>query len=375
MDSPQRLCLGLLLTAAFACGGDSPTQPPDGQPPGGGPPGGPAGTLTPPDDPLFMERWYLFNLRQTIGGKIVGTAHADIRALEAWQISRGAGVIVAVLDAGVAAQHPSLKDRLVPGWDFVDDDPDPEDVRAKSVNDVTAKFFHGTAVADAVLSIAPEARIMPLRVIGQGIDDQDVADAVRFARDHGAKIVNMSFASFVPGFGYPLTAAAIAESSGILFVTGAGNEGNDADITRPEPCTIPAANVLCVAATDQDDRLASFVHSAGSNYGAHTVHMAAPGDNFLVAQPPIRTIHSDDFAASSPWAPAATGNGWSLASDAGFSGSTSLQYARGLGQAASRVSSFRGGRESAARMTVPVSFTGQQGCWLDFRYWSDLDGT
>ncbi len=325
------------------------------------------GSFSPPDDPLFIERWYLLNLHQTIGGNVQGSSHADSRALEAWDISRGEDVIVAVLDAGIAATHPNFEKRLVSGWDFVDDDSDPEDVRAKNITSDVANLFHGTAVADAVLSIAPDAKIMPLRVIGPGsIKDQNVAAAIRFARDNGADIINMSLASLIPGFGNPQTAAAIAESPEVLVVASAGNDGSDANFTRPEPCTLELPNVLCVAATDENDQLATFFHSAGSNFGSETVHMAAPGTNFLIAQPTIKSIYHDEFSEMNSWQATKT-ESWIISSENGFDGSAGLEY--------KRQNNITAPFEVSIRMTTPVSFENEEGCYLDFWYWSDLDGS
>ncbi|HEY8474281.1 MAG TPA: type VII secretion-associated serine protease mycosin [Natronosporangium sp.] len=122
-------------------------------------------------------------------------AHAQLDPLgaeQAWQHSTGAGVLVAVLDSGVDADHPDLAGRVIAGHDFVDGS---TDGRVDPVG-------HGTTVAsqivgggDPAIGLAPDATILPVRVL----DEQNryrnaatVADGVRWAVDHGAQVINLS---------------------------------------------------------------------------------------------------------------------------------------------------------------------------------------
>src|SRR5215213_5525741 len=111
-------------------------------------------------EPLAGLLWGLNNTGQSVWWRR-GTPDADIDAPQAWTVSRGAGITVAVADTGVDAGHPELVGRLVPGYDFVDDDADPQDGHG-----------HGTHVAGTiaaaengagVIGVAPQAAIMPLR--------------------------------------------------------------------------------------------------------------------------------------------------------------------------------------------------------------------
>lgn len=96
-------------------------------------------------------------------GEYAGQWAVDkIRLPEAHAFTRGAGVTVAVLDTGVEGTHPALSGRLVPGFDFVDMDSDPSEVGTHPENVV---FGHGTHVAGLVALAAPDARIMPVRVL------------------------------------------------------------------------------------------------------------------------------------------------------------------------------------------------------------------
>ena len=151
-------------------------------------------------DPLAGVLWGLNNTGQSVWWRR-GTPDADIDAPQAWAVSRGAGVVVGVVDTGVDAGHPDLASRLVPGHDFVEDDEDPQDGHG-----------HGTHVAGTiaaaengvgVIGVAPEARIMPLRVLDAsgGGNSADVAAAFAYAGDRGVRVVNASLGSDYPSTG------------------------------------------------------------------------------------------------------------------------------------------------------------------------------
>lgn len=215
----------------------------------------PPPTVKAPNDPLFRHQW---NLRA-------------IQIPAAWSISRGAGATVAVLDTGVAyatrgpyRRAPDLAGtRFVAGWDFVDDDPHPDDVAPRD-----GRRSHGTQMAGIIAQttgnaigaagVAPAAAIMPIRVLRPNVSGTAtaVARGVRFAADHGADIVNLSIA------GRSQTrrvrsAIAYAVAKGVTVIAAAGNDG------RPS-VSWPAAdpNVIAVGAVDQDLRRAWY-----SNHG------------------------------------------------------------------------------------------------------------
>lgn len=202
-------------------------------------------------------------------------------------VSRGAGVTVAILDTGVELGHPALAGRLADGYDFVDSDDAPEEVGNSSVSDA---FGHGTHVAGLVALAAPEASIMPLRTL----DDQGLGDlwtqvlALRYAADHRADVINLSF-SF--GEHSALFDDVIAEVTctttgytdcraqnrpGVVVIAAAGNSGSN---TREWPGASTLPGIVAVAASTEHDGLAAF-----SNYGAW-VPLAAPGENVLSSVP------------------------------------------------------------------------------------------
>jgi thermitase len=227
-------------------------------------------------DPLAGLEWALENTGQSVLG-MSGTLDADIDASDAWAISRGAGATVAVVDSGVDLAHPDLLARLLPGYDWVGDDAVPQDLHG-----------HGTHVAGTVaasenglgvVGVAPEAAVIPLRVLdasGSGWGS-DVAAAFDWAGDRGVRVVNASLGSD------GITTAerqAIRDHPGTLYVAAAGNDGDNVDVTPHYPCAYTEANVLCVGATDSDDELAGF-----SNYGSNAVDLFAPGVRIASAYP------------------------------------------------------------------------------------------
>lgn len=214
-------------------------------------------------DALLSSQWAL-----------AGAPGAGIDAQAAWNADAyGAGVTVAVVDSGVDLTHPDLAGRLSPtaDWkDWVDGDGVPQDENG-----------HGTHVAGIIAAtrnngigiagVAPEATIMPLRVMdaaGNGYDS-DIAAAFDWAANHGAVVVNASLGGSGAS---PIIRAAIAGHPDTLFVVAAGNQGVDDDNVVEDPCDAPYANVLCVGASAQNGSAASF-----SNYGASSVDLFAPG--------------------------------------------------------------------------------------------------
>jgi subtilisin family serine protease len=136
----------------------------------------------------------------------------------------GEGVTVAVIDTGIDHQHPAFAGRLSPQadwWDFVDDDGDPQEAPG-------AAYGHGTIVASIVLQVAPNATILPLRVLGgdgSGLAS-DVAAAIEYAAARGAEIIQLSLGTEEPS---PEITAALerATAQGIYVVASAGNSNRE----------------------------------------------------------------------------------------------------------------------------------------------------
>ncbi|MFB9994566.1 S8 family serine peptidase [Deinococcus oregonensis] len=195
--------------------------------------------------------------------------------------SLGAGVIVAVIDTGIDLKHPAFQGSLTAAasWrDFYANDAIPQEEGVLGIGG----YGHGTNVAGIVLQIAPKAKIMPLRVLGQdGSGDVImVAQAVDWAVANGAKIINMSLGS-EDNSKVVQDAIDRAIGKGILVVSSAGN----ANLNK---ITYPATNAdlkgtgnyaVSVGSVSLQD-----VKSTFSNY-ADTLEMVAPGENVAAPAP------------------------------------------------------------------------------------------
>jgi thermitase len=211
---------------------------------------------TAPNDPRFGEQWYM----PVIG---LPTAWGSVTA-STEQIT------VAVIDSGICANHPDLVGRLVPGYDFVENDTDPQD-----------EFGHGCGVAGVIAStsgngqgiagVAPNVQIMPLRVLNSsGLGGYSViAEAIIYAVDNGADIINLSLAG--PSSSFLLEdAIAYAVESGVVVIAAAGNNGT-------QGAWYPAAypSVIAVGSVEKDLSQSSF-----SNFG-DDIDVLAPGRDIL----------------------------------------------------------------------------------------------
>ena len=216
-----------------------------------------------------------------------------IYAPEAWTVSRGEGVTIAVVDSGVQLDHPDLRDKIVPGYDFADDDPDPYDENG-----------HGTHVAGiaaaitdnglGMAGIAPDSKIMPLRVPLQGSEgDVTLAEdliaierSIRYAMDNGARVINLSIGGGLaagPGFDQITTACRDAMTSGALCVAASGNGGR----SRPSGYVHDFPGVI-VGATNRSDDVADFSQNADTQWAVVApgvgVHSAWIGSSFRQIQ-------------------------------------------------------------------------------------------
>lgn len=234
-----------------------------------------AGISRTPNDQFFNLQYALRNTGQTVVSQInySGTSGSDIKAVEGWDWSISSEeVIVAVIDTGVHFQHEDLKNKLVPGYNFVHDNNNPQDDEG-----------HGTMVASIIAAesnngigiagVAWNARIMPIKALNaDGVGSYvTIALAIRYAADQGARIVNLSLGGPVDSF-ILRDACQYAVQRGLLLVAATGN---DAGQVR-----YPAAYnelVLAVGASDANDQLATF-----SNFGPQ-VDLVAPGVYILCA--------------------------------------------------------------------------------------------
>lgn len=258
---------------------------------------------TVPNDSWFGSQWALQNTGQTVEGT-AGTAGADISATSAWDLrTTSANVVVAVLDTGITLSHDDLKSNIwvnqgevpgdgidndgdgriddVNGWDFVNNDNHPTGDNTNILHGTHVSGIIGAKGNDGIgiAGITWAVKLMGLKILdstGSGTVVNEIA-AIQYATINGAHIINASFG----GLGFSQAEKDAVDAFPGLFVAAAGEPGSsqagtDNDISPVYPACYTSPNIIAVAASDQNDNLASF-----SNYGATCVHVAAPGVNIV----------------------------------------------------------------------------------------------
>ena len=259
-------------------------------------PNGEVHTASTPNDPYFGLQWALSNTGQSVLSTS-GTPGDDIGATSAWSHSTGAGVTVAVVDTGVDPTAPDLSGQTVAGLSFFNG------LQGAPTQDQNG---HGTFVSGVIAAIqnnglgvtgvAPGAKVMPLQALdanGSGSID-NVAAAFNYAGQNGVRIVNASLGAAATS---QTLEQSIADNPDTLYVVAAGNSGtnNDDPSTPFYPCDLPEANLICVGATDQSDRPASF-----TNYGAASVDVFAPGVNIASTWTGGRYVYASGTSMATP---------------------------------------------------------------------------
>ena len=285
----------------------------------------PLHALATPDDPDFGQLWGLLNT-----GQNSGTAGADIKATDAWDISTGSHeVVIGVIDSGMDYNHPDLLDNRwvnpgdLPGstygYSTLNAELDPMDSDS-----------HGTHVAGTigasgnngigVVGVNWSVTLLPCQFLGPtGGSTAGAIECINYFTDlklnHGVnvKATNNSWG----GGSYSDTLRAAIESggdAGILFIAAAGNSGVDADSTPMYPAAYDLDTIVSVASTDRNDQLSIFT-SGASNYGAVSVDLGAPGSAILSTVPGGGYASYSGTSMASPHVAGAAALLWSVNPD------------------------------------------------------------
>jgi subtilisin family serine protease len=261
-----------------------------------------------PNDPKFSQLWGLLNAGQEVNG-LSGTPKADISFLKAWGLAQPVTneIVVGIIDTGIDPTHPDLVNNLwtnpgeIPG-NGLDDDGNGyiDDVHGYDfvlgTGSLTDSGFHGTHVAGTiaatgnnaigVIGVDFQAHVMMLKVSTDGsiFASAAIIEAIQYASMMKTRGVNVVALNASYGGGSPSSteqsAMQAAGDVGIVFCVSAGNNSANNDTTAFYPASYRLANMIVIAASDQNDALASF-----SDYGATTVDLAAPGVNILSCLP------------------------------------------------------------------------------------------
>ncbi|MGC8741230.1 MAG: S8 family serine peptidase [Candidatus Sumerlaeaceae bacterium] len=280
-----------------------------------------------PNDPLFANQWQLRNI-----GQNGGLAGADINVSQAWDITTGsAHTVLAIVDSGVELTHPDLIGQVwtnpgeipangldddangfvddVHGWNFYSSSPD-----------VSPTLGHGTNVAGlagaasnngiGVAGVNWQARLMIVNIFSPAgyATEADAADAIVYACDNGARVINASWGS--PGYSQLLTdAVEYARSKGVLICAAAGNYNFDADEHPFYPAAIGSDALLGVGGTTNRD---DWIY----NYGAARVQIAAPANLVYMARYPSTYGYGSGTSYAAPLVTGAAGLLLAIAPDA-----------------------------------------------------------
>ncbi|MBA7512850.1 hypothetical protein ES705_04859 [subsurface metagenome] len=236
---------------------------------------------TTPSDLFFSQQWGL----------------TKIYAPEAWDIEKGnSNVIIAIVDTGIDLDHPDLDEKIVHGYDFVNEDADPMDDHGHGTH------CAGIAAAESnnsqgITGVAWGSKLMPVKALdsaGQGAYS-DVAEGIIYAADNGAKVINLSLGAY----SYSQTlqdAVDYGYQKGCVIVAASGNDNTNKPL-------YPAAysNVIAVAATDQNDE-----RWTSSNYGDY-IDVSAPGVNIYSTWLNNDYKSADGTSCSAPFVSGLTG--------------------------------------------------------------------
>ncbi|MFJ7209546.1 type VII secretion-associated serine protease mycosin [Streptomyces sp. NPDC098789] len=216
-----------------------------------------------------------------------------LRAEEAWGTTQGNGITVAVLDTGVDATHPDLAGQVLEGTDLVGMGASRGDRawarHGTAMAGVIAGHGHGPDRRQGVFGIAPQAKILPVRVILEEGDPGRakareskggaLAEGIRWAADHGADVINMSLGDDSQSAHHEAAedeAVQYALAKGVVVVASAGNGGEQGDHT-----SYPAAYPGVIAVTAVDRKGAKAPFSTRNWYAT----VSAPGVDIVIADP------------------------------------------------------------------------------------------
>lgn len=240
------------------------------------------------------------NLQDQYANQITGVT-------QAWEAAGNEGsksVVVAVIDTGADYRHESLRDNMVPGYDFAEDDDDPDD-KTSFQNPGHGTHCSGSVGATGTVDggtqgASPAVSLMPIRFLNENGSGDLLASvkAIDFAIEKGAHILSNSWGAQVPEEQARPIIEAIgrAEEAGITFVAAAGNSSLNNDANDFFPTNAANSNMISVAASDSSDSQASF-----TNYGKHRVHIAAPGVDIVSTLPNNRYGNLSGTSMAAPF--------------------------------------------------------------------------
>jgi subtilisin family serine protease len=262
-----------------------------------------------PNDPYFYNQFYLRNTGQTMANGHSGTNGADIRATDVWDFTKGSSsIIIAVVDEGVTSNHPDLPNTRqvrLNGSNFADssnpNDPSPagDDNHGNSCAGVIAATHNNEGIA----GIAPNCKIMPIRIPYGNYPGSLYADAITFAKNNGADIISNSWGYNTDNPNYlPVIVDAIEDATlygrtgnkGCVVTFSAGNTAEHAsgyNGTVNFPSNVNVSGVLTVGASDRYDQQADYSPTSNLNSTYNQViDVVAPSHRAYSCSMPAETF-------------------------------------------------------------------------------------
>ena len=318
--------------------------------------GGNGGGCFVPNDPYFRRDWGLQNDAFTIQPDSSADHDADIDAPYAWALTLGSTATrIAILDTGIDQNHADLAGKIVGNRNF------------SSSGTVDDLYGHGTHVAGTaaafgsnsvgVAGVALNARLLNVKVLGDNGSGScsAIANGITWAADNGARVINMSLGG--GACAAEQNAIGYAVSRGALVAAAAGNNGS-----QTLSCPACYGNTIAVAATDNNDRRASY-----SNYGP-AVELAAPGVGIYSTLPNHRNKmkatsygYAGGTSMAAPHVSGAAGLIWASIGDANGNGRSNDEVRARLETYADNISGT-GSLWSAGRLNVCRALTSGTAC-------------
>ena len=226
------------------------------------------------NEPYFKYQWHLNSYKSVLNDKNYRVDdNADINILEAWKITRGAGIKVALIDDGAEPTHEDLKDNIILIYNADDGS---SNVYFKSSHgshgNICGGFIASPLNGKGVVGVAPESKLIVIRQ--NELDDAKTIEAFEYAKNHGAKVISCSWGS------YNVSEIIISElkkiyDAGITVVFASGNEGKSLDIDNINDES-EVEWVIGVGASVENNDVGSY-----SNYGSNIDILAPGGDTWL----------------------------------------------------------------------------------------------
>ncbi len=236
-----------------------------------------------PPDPIYPNQWGMNNTGQAVaygGGGNVGTPGADINAENAWDIQTGSSsIIVSIIDEGVDLNHPEFAGRLIPGYDFYDNDPDPSPAGDGAHGTACAGVAAATNDGVGTVGVAWNVTILPVRVLGPGGGTStQVANGITFSADEGADVLSLSLGG--TGFSSTMESAVnYAYGMDAIILSAAGNDNTSNTVTPHYPSDYTNSISVGALSPCNNRKTPSTCDGEtwwGSNY-AGTLDFMAPG--------------------------------------------------------------------------------------------------